>query len=82
MSGPQLDNCKSGGPKKSNDKPITTIGRISPNSYQLGLLLGVMEFTILCAFVCKVGYFDAQIRLTPRYKEGGLTYSPLWGEYN
>ena len=43
-------------------------GRITLVSHHLGLLLGVIKLTILCAFVCKVGYFDAQIRETLLYK--------------
>jgi hypothetical protein len=38
------------------------IGWIGVISYHLQLLLGGIELTILCAFVCKVRYFDAQIK--------------------
>jgi hypothetical protein len=34
------------------------------------LLLGVIELTILCAFVHKVKYFDAQTRESLLYKLG------------
>ena len=33
-------------------------------SHHLQSLLGVIELTVLCAFVCKVGYIDAQIEET------------------
>ena len=44
------------------------VGRISVVSHHSQSLLGVIELTILCAFVCRVGYFDAQIRETLQYK--------------
>ena len=31
-------------------------------SHHLGSFLGDIESIILCAYTCKVGYFDAQIR--------------------
>jgi hypothetical protein len=37
------------------------IGWIGFISRHLGSLLGVIELTILCAFVCKVGNLDAHI---------------------
>jgi hypothetical protein len=49
---------------------VAAIGHICIVSYHLQSLLGVIELTILCAFVCKVGYFDAQIRETLLYKLG------------
>ena len=51
------------------------IGRIGTVSHNLPSVMGAIELIIVCAFVCKVGYFDAQIRETNR---GGLTYVPLW----
>jgi hypothetical protein len=33
--------------------------------------------SFLCAFICKVGYFDAQIRETLLFQVGGLTHLPL-----
>jgi hypothetical protein len=48
-------------------------------SHHLRSLLGAMELIILCEFINKVGYFDAQIRETLLYKQGLLfVYSPLW----
>ena len=44
------------------------IGQIGVVSHHLRSLLGAIELTILCAFVCRVGYFDAQIRETLLYK--------------
>ena len=46
------------------------IGRIGVVSHHLRSLMGVIELTVLCAFVCKVRYFNAQIRETLLYKEG------------
>jgi hypothetical protein len=43
------------------------IGWIGPASHHLGLLLGASKLIILCAFICKVGYYDAQIRETILY---------------
>ena len=37
-------------------------------SHHLGSILGAIELTVLCAFICTVGYFDAQIRETLLYK--------------
>ena len=54
--------CKSGGPKGCSDRWDTVIGWIGAISHQVWSLLGVVELTILCAFVSKVGYFDAQSR--------------------
>jgi hypothetical protein len=39
-------------------------------AYHLQSLLGAIELIILYAFICIVGYFDAQIRETPLYKYG------------
>jgi hypothetical protein len=61
LCGPKLANCKSGGQKGCRDWSYRSI--ITP-------LLGVIELTFLCAFICKMGYFDAQIRETILYKEG------------
>ena len=33
-------------------------------SHHLGSILGAIKLILLCAFVCIVGYFDAQIRET------------------
>ena len=44
---------------------IDRIGFVSKN---LGSLLGAMELTVLCAFICKVGRSNAQIRETLIYK--------------
>ena len=44
------------------------IGWIEPILHHLGTLLGAIELAILRAFVCKVGYFDAQIKETLLYK--------------
>ena len=54
------------------------IGGIGVVSHHLQPLLGAMELIILCAFISKVYYFDAQIRETLLYKQGFLfVYSPL-----
>ena len=40
------------------------IGWIGVVSHHLRLLLGAIELIVLCAFVCRVEYFDAQIKET------------------
>ena len=45
--------------RKGKDAVIG-VGRIGPISHHLGSLLGVVELTISCAFVCRVGYLVAQ----------------------
>ena len=47
------------GRKGCNDRWDVVIGWIGVVSHHLGSLLGAIELTFLCAFVCKVGYFDA-----------------------
>jgi hypothetical protein len=42
-------------------------GRIGVVSHHLRSLLGAIELTVLCAFVCIVGYFDAQSSETLLY---------------
>ena len=44
------------------------IGWIGVISCHMQLILSAMELTILCAFICKIGYFDAQVRETLLYK--------------
>ena len=53
----------------SNDRPEAVIGRIGHASHLLGSLLGAIELTISCAFVCRVGYSNAQIRVPLIYKQ-------------
>jgi len=43
------------------------IGQMGQVSHQLGSLLGAIEFLVLRALVCRVGYFDTQIRETLPY---------------
>ena len=54
--------------KGCSDRWDAVIGQIGVVSYHLRSLLGVVKLTILCAFLCKVGYFDAQLRETLLYK--------------
>ena len=54
--------------KGCSDRPGAMIGRIGHVSHHLGSLLDTIELTVLCAFLCKVRYFDAQIRETLMYK--------------
>ena len=49
------------------DRLDVVIGQIGLVSRHLGSLLGAIGLTVLCAFVCKVGHFDAQIRETFLY---------------
>ena len=44
------------------------IGQIGVIPHNLRSLLGAIELIVLCVFVCRVGYFDAQIRETLVYK--------------
>ena len=53
-------------------------GRIGYVSCHLGSLLSAIEFTVLCVFVCKVGYFDAQIKDTLLFKYGIRLTCLLW----
>ena len=41
-----------------NDRLDAVIGRIGLDSHDLGSFLSGIE---LCAYICRVGYFDAQI---------------------
>jgi len=50
--------------KGHNYKSNAMIGWIGVVSHHLQSLLDVIELTILCASVCKVGYVDAHIRET------------------
>ena len=47
--------------KGCRDRWDAVIGWIGVVSHHLWSLLGAIERTILCAFVCRVGYFDAQL---------------------
>jgi hypothetical protein len=40
--------------------------------------LNAIELTVLCAFVCRLGYFDPQMGEFLLYKIEGLTYLSLW----
>ena len=44
------------------------IGWIDVIAHHSQSFLGAIELTVMCAFICKVGYFDAQIRETLVYK--------------
>ena len=55
--------------KGCNDRPDSMIGRILHVSH-------LLELTILCAFICRVGYSDAQSKETILQVEG-LTYLTL-----
>ena len=39
-------------------------------SDHFAIILSVIELIVLCAFICKVRYFDVQIRETLLYKYG------------
>ena len=47
--------CKNDGLKRD-----AMIDQIGPISHQLGSHLDEIELTVLCAFICKVKYFDPQ----------------------
>ena len=40
------------------------VGPIGFVSHHLGSLLSAIKLTALCAFVCRIRYFDAQIKET------------------
>jgi hypothetical protein len=54
--------------KKCNDRWDAVIGQIGVVSHHLQSLLGAIELIVWCAFVCIVGYFDAQITKILVYK--------------
>jgi hypothetical protein len=54
--------------KGCSDRPNVVIGQTCFVSRGLGSLLGAIELIVLCASVCTVGYFDAQIRKALIYK--------------
>ena len=54
--------------KGCNDRWDAMIGQIGVIPHNLRSLLGAIELIVLCVFVCRVGYFDAQIRETLVYK--------------
>jgi hypothetical protein len=53
------------------------IGHIGFVSHHLGSCLGAIELIVLCPLMCRVGYFDADIREV-YYRNRGLTYLPFW----
>ena len=60
-------NYESGGLKRM--QWISQVGgQVGVVSYHLQSLLGAIELTALCAFMCGVGEFDARIRETLLYK--------------
>ena len=56
--------------KGCNARPDAVIGQIDHLSHHLGSLLRGIELTVLCGFVCRVEYFDAQSRENLPYKHG------------
>ena len=44
-----------------NDRLDAVIGRIGLDPHDLGSFLSGIELIVLCAYICRVGYFDAQI---------------------
>jgi hypothetical protein len=54
------------------------IGWIGHVSHHLGLLLGAIELTSSCAFVCKVGQIDCPYQGDCIVQVGCLTYLLLW----
>lgn len=57
-------------PRRAAPHVRWTIGRIIAVSHHLHLLLGVIELSVLCAFICRVGHSDAQIRVILLYNLG------------
>ena len=55
-------------PKGCSYRLDAVIGRTGLASHHLESLLGVIDLIVLCAFMCKVKYYDAQIRETLLYK--------------
>ena len=54
--------------KEYNDRSDALIGWIGHVLHCLESLLDVIELTIVCTFMCREGYFDAQIRDTLLYR--------------
>ena len=54
--------------KGCNDRWDVVIGWIGVVSHHSQSLLDAIGLSILCTFICRVGYFDAQIRNTLVYK--------------
>jgi hypothetical protein len=66
-----------------NDRLDVMIGWIGHVSYDLGFFLSDIELIVLCAFICRVGYFDAQISETSTIKVGGFDlHASLGNETN
>jgi hypothetical protein len=55
-------------------------GHIGHVSCHLGSLLSAIELIVLCVFVCKVGFFDAQIKGHSIVQVRDLTYLSIWGD--
>ena len=56
--------------KECSDRSDVVIGSIGHILHCLESLLDVIEWTLLCTFICREGYFDAQIWETLLYKQG------------
>ena len=63
--------------KRYIDRQDVVIGQIGATTDHLRSLLCAIKSIVLCTFICKVGYFDAQIRETLLFQVGGLMYLPL-----
>ena len=63
-----MANCRSGGPEKDAVVGDAVIGWIGVVLHHLQSLLSAIELPISCAFVCKVGHFNAQIRESILYE--------------
>lgn len=59
------------------EKIHAVVGRISHVAHHLRSFFNAFEITVLCACVCKVGYFDTQIREIFTVQVGELTDLPL-----
>ena len=63
-----MASCKSCGSKRMQCKSDALINHIGVISHHLESLLSATELSILCPFICRVGYVDAQIRETLLHK--------------
>jgi hypothetical protein len=55
-------------------------GRIGVVSHHLQSLLGVIKLIFLCAIVCKIGYFDAQLGILYLLLKKNVTCFFIWNE--
>ena len=68
LCGPNLAHCESGGLKRMQRKARWSDWPDRVMFHTTWITLGAVELAVLYAFVCQVGYFDAEIRKPLLYK--------------